>query len=100
MIFRGLLRTLQLLQRPCRDMSGLISASLDRELTRPERVAVRVHTLYCGACRRFRRQVELIRALLAGWIAGLGAGDVDTATGPGLSAETRARIERAIREAS
>lgn len=46
----------------CRAASRLISASLDRALTPRERISLRFHLLCCGACRRFRNQVRLLRA--------------------------------------
>ena len=49
-----------LLNLPCEGMSRLASESLDRELTRRERAALRMHTFYCSACRRYLRQLKLI----------------------------------------
>jgi len=42
-------------------MSQLASESLDRDLGRLERVALRSHLFYCAACRRFQRQIKLLR---------------------------------------
>ena len=98
MSLSGLLRALQLLGAPCRAISGLISESMDRPLARPERVAVQLHTLYCGACHRFARQARLIHVLLAAWAVGLSAGEMDTSVGPSLPAEVRESIQKAIRE--
>ncbi|HRX85456.1 MAG TPA: zf-HC2 domain-containing protein [Phycisphaerae bacterium] len=53
------------LNAPCRDMTEYVSRSLDSELTRSQRAAVQVHMLYCRACRRYRAQVRMLRALLA-----------------------------------
>jgi predicted anti-sigma-YlaC factor YlaD len=46
---------------PCEDIARLISASMDRVLTRGERIVVRSHVLYCVACRRFRSQVRFLK---------------------------------------
>ena len=49
-----------LLNLPCEGMSRLASESLDRDLGRLERVALRSHLLYCAACRRFQRQIQFL----------------------------------------
>ncbi len=54
----------QLLNLPCEGMSRLASQSLDRELTRTERAALRAHTFYCSACRRYLRQLKQVRRAL------------------------------------
>ncbi len=86
-----------LLGLSCREASRLISASLDRELSRRERWSLRLHTLFCAACRRFAQQTQMMRDAIAAmpdafrerWSAG-------TAT---LSAERRAQIKRLLAEA-
>ena len=55
---------LPLLGGTCREASRLISESLDRELTRRERWALRLHTVLCTACRRFADECRLIRSVL------------------------------------
>ena len=42
-------------------MTRLASESLDHDLTRVERAAVRLHLLYCSGCRRYMRQITLLR---------------------------------------
>lgn len=44
----------------CRKASSLISDSLDRELTRGERFAMRFHLCICRVCRRFRHQLRFL----------------------------------------
>ncbi len=55
---KRLLNALRLLNLNCEAASALISQSLDRDLSRFERYAIRTHLAYCGACRRYKRQVE------------------------------------------
>jgi hypothetical protein len=50
--------------RSCRRVTFLISASFDRELSRRERLALRMHLLICRPCRLFQRQLRLLRAFL------------------------------------
>ena len=42
----------------CRTAVELVCRSLDDPLSSGERVGVAVHTLFCGPCRRFRRQAR------------------------------------------
>lgn len=55
-----------LLQLSCCEASRLASESLDRQLTRRERWALRIHTCLCYGCRRFVSQVTLLRETIAG----------------------------------
>ena len=71
-----------LLNLPCEGMSRLASESLDHELTRPERAALRMHTIYCSACRRYLRQLKLIKRALRGLTARLETSE--PLPGPGL----------------
>lgn len=45
----------------CKDASRLQSQSQDRPLRLAERLALRLHLLICENCRRFTRQLDLIR---------------------------------------
>jgi predicted anti-sigma-YlaC factor YlaD len=50
----------------CRDLvQNLASDYLDVQLTWRQRAAVRFHLLICNHCRRFIRQLRLVRSLLA-----------------------------------
>jgi len=67
---------------------------MDRRLSRLERLAIRFHLLYCGACRRYRRQVEFLRVAARHFIWRLEGGQV---TQPlRLSDDARRRIARAL----
>ncbi|ACT51038.1 MULTISPECIES: zf-HC2 domain-containing protein [Methylovorus] len=45
----------------CKQASRLLSQSLDRRLTWRERTALRLHLTICDVCRRFGRQLLLLR---------------------------------------
>lgn len=45
----------------CKDTSALVSRSMDEALSWRQRLAVRLHLLMCGACRRFVGQMSLLR---------------------------------------
>jgi hypothetical protein len=85
-----------LLNLPCEGMSRLASESLDRDLGRLEWVALRSHLLYCAACRRFQRQIKLLRCAMRRWARRVEAGE--PSPGPGLPDAARERIERALNE--
>ncbi len=46
----------------CKEVSFLVSESLDRDLSLHERLSVKIHLLMCKACQRMARQMELLRA--------------------------------------
>ena len=45
----------------CKDVTRLISESMDRSLPLGKRIGVRVHLLICKFCARYERQLILIR---------------------------------------
>lgn len=53
----------------CRDISALLLAREDRNLSWPERMAIRVHFLMCKACPRFERQILTMRGAFGQWRA-------------------------------
>ena len=44
----------------CRDISRLISASMDRNLSWRKRLSIRLHVSMCGLCRRYEKQLHLL----------------------------------------
>ena len=89
----GLLHVLTL---RCEAASALSSQELDEPLSRLDCTALWCHLLACRSCRRFRRQLRVIRAAVRRnrrLAAESGANE-------GLSQSARDRIARAIREAN
>jgi predicted anti-sigma-YlaC factor YlaD len=85
----------RLLNLPCEGMSRLASESLDRDLGRLERVALRSHILYCAACRRYLRQIKLLSCAMRRLATRI---EVDQPLpGPGLPDDARERIKRALK---
>jgi hypothetical protein len=85
----------RLLNLPCQGMSRLASESLDRDLGRLGRFALRSHLLCCTSCRRFERQVRILRFAmrrLPGRVE-----DGGPLPGIDLSDEVRERIKRALK---
>jgi len=81
----------------CDEMSAVASESFDRDLSRAERFALRLHLLYCSACRRAGGQMRAIRRAM-----GRLAEDVDAmgraSTVPGLSPADRDRLRRVVED--
>jgi hypothetical protein len=76
----------------CKDASRLISEGQERQLRLRERWGLRLHLWICANCRRFERQIHLLRRALR-----MLARRVETdAQGPDLSPEARERILAAL----
>jgi hypothetical protein len=45
----------------CKDVTRLVSESMDRSLPLGKRVGVHLHLLICRFCERYRRQLLLLR---------------------------------------
>lgn len=76
----------------CHESTELVSASLERQLSFSERWAVRLHVLACWSCRRFRRQIEFLRAAMRSeqW-------EANVADCEELDADAKARIRDHLR---
>lgn len=48
----------------CKQSSQIISASLDRQLTTRERLALKLHLLICKYCNRFNLQLQALRVAM------------------------------------
>ncbi len=80
----------------CKDVTQLISQSMDISLPIGKRIAVRIHLLTCIFCTRYKRQLHLIRETLRR----LSAAE-DHPEGPTvekLSAEAQDRIKKSLRD--
>ena len=86
------------LHLPCREASRLASESLDRDLGAIDRLALRSHLLCCSACRRYRRQIGLLRDAMRQIAARAESGDDLDLPGPPLPDDVRDRIGRALKE--
>ena len=80
----------------CEESTRIVSDSLDRDNSLVERWAVRLHTLGCWSCRRFRRQMEFLRRAMRS------RDKLDASAilaDEGLSSAARDRIRLAIQRA-
>jgi len=76
----------------CRQASQLVSESQERALGRGERWGLRLHLWICVSCRRFERQILLLRRVLRR----LARRTETDAQGPDLSPEARERIRQTL----
>jgi hypothetical protein len=79
----------------CKDVTRLVSESMDRSLPLGKRIGVRLHLLVCKFCARYERQLLLIRDTVRHLAA-----TVETpgeSFGETLSVEARERIGESIR---
>jgi hypothetical protein len=80
----------------CRELTPLLSASLERELTLRERVVLRLHFIICEQCVRYLKQLRLIRTTLRARFAE-GADDSQLSS-QALPVSARERLKRALIE--
>ncbi len=85
-----------LLNLPCREITRLASESMDRDLGRLERLALRSHVVYCRACRRYLRQLLLLRATLRRIARRVESEPAPPLPGPGLPDDVRERLRRLL----
>jgi hypothetical protein len=84
-----------LLMPSCKEVSRLVSESMDRDLPLRRRFPMRLHLLMCSLCARFRRQFLFLSD--AAQFLGEASEDGELFTKARLSPEARARIKQALK---
>jgi hypothetical protein len=56
----------------CRKATRLLSEAQDRELSLPERAALRLHLMLCSGCRHFGMQIPTLRQIARAYAKGKG----------------------------
>jgi len=79
----------------CKDVSVLVSASLDRRLSAWERLKVRTHLLICKGCTNFSRQMSVLHAATQRLAEGE---EMDGLAWARLPDDAHARIRDTLRE--
>lgn len=79
----------------CRDVTRLVSESMDHSLPLGKRMGVRLHLLMCTFCARYERQLVLIRETVRRLVAA--EEKPGGAPGETLSEEARERIKESLR---
>lgn len=72
----------------CRDVSRKVSQGMDAPLPFHQHVAVRMHLAMCRYCRRFQRQLKMLRKL--------SRQNEASTTGESLSPEAKKRIKKTL----
>ena len=78
----------------CKDVTQLISRSMDHSLPIGKRIGVRLHLLMCKFCSRYERHLLLIRETVRGIVATEGK---PGEPGETLSEEAKERIRKSLR---
>ncbi len=80
----------------CKEVSRLVSDSMERELPLRKRISLRVHLMMCKLCKGYKRQILFLRDAMRHYTASL---DSDTPQPKeALSPEARKRIQNALKE--
>lgn len=74
----------------CRDVTRLLSESMDASLPMGKRIGVRLHLLICKFCVRYERQLLLIRETVRRIAA------AEESPGEALSEDARERIRKVL----
>lgn len=57
----AMMRLMVRLMPSCRDISALVSEGMDRRLPLMKRISIRLHVSMCSLCRRYVKQLHLLR---------------------------------------
>ncbi len=49
----------------CKDISYLISKSMDKKLSLKQRLGIKFHLMMCDLCRRYKKQLDLIQKAIS-----------------------------------
>ncbi len=79
---------------PCAEVTRLASESMDRNLTFPERLNLKIHFMMCVLCDRYQKHLLFMREAIRSHPDRLE--NQDTPPTPELSPDARARIQRAL----
>ena len=80
----------------CREVTPILSQSLERRLTLREHVTLRLHFLICVYCIRYLKQLRFTREALRAQASKAVENESSAATS--LSQDARERIRRALQE--
>jgi hypothetical protein len=77
----------------CKDVSKLVSESLDRKLPLSQRMAVRLHIMMCRMCRAYQKQTLLLRNAVQAYAHSLDKGE----SSESLPKDAAQRIKKALK---
>ncbi|MBA3696091.1 MAG: zf-HC2 domain-containing protein [Methylotenera sp.] len=79
----------------CKQASQLVSQSLDRPLSLPDRIRLRFHLFICDACTRFNQQLNKLRIAVQAL-----RGNIENDSAIQLPLEAKARIVKHVSDSS
>jgi len=82
--------------RSCKDISTLLSRSMDEKISWRERWALKTHLMMCRSCSTLAKQMQFLRAASAA-AAAEDIADSGPGPGPHLTDEARERIRERLR---
>jgi hypothetical protein len=82
--------------RTCKEVTRLISESLDRDLPLRERIGLRMHLIMCKFCSRYEKQTLMIRDAIGFYAKQMDRGESTPLHK--LSKEARERIKSSLAE--
>ncbi len=91
-----LMKMMAMMTPSCDVITRRISESYDRKLAFRERLSIRIHTLGCVLCERYRRQLMALHRMLQKY-----SGEIDAlAEDVALPQETKERLKKKLHESS
>ncbi len=78
----------------CKDMTKLISDSLERKISLRQRMELWMHIMMCGMCRRFRTNIIALRRRVRGARSLLKESEIPNTP---LPPATKTRLEEAVK---
>lgn len=81
---------------PCKDITRLLSESMDRTLPLALKIKLHVHLLICEGCRRYREQLAAIRQALRQ--SGTRPNSEAQSPSQGAPPDAQDRLKRALEE--
>ena len=75
----------------CKEISQLVSASMDEKLPLRKRLSIRLHLVMCDLCRRYEKQLHLLRGGGRHY-----ANPEENEIEDSLSSEARERLQRKL----
>lgn len=87
----AMMRLMARVMPSCKEISALISQSMDHRLPLMKRLSIRLHVSMCFLCRRYEKQLTLLREG-----AGHYANPDENEDEQSLSPEARERLQKAV----
>lgn len=94
-ISHRMMRLMARVMPSCQEISEMVSASMDRELPLRKRIAIRMHVYMCALCRRYEKQLHLLRKGFR-----LYADPQGNTTERSLSPAAKERLQKALDQAA